>query len=153
MTNTPIKRHQALQNLSREHHDALVFVLRLKKGLAKNAKISDMQNYCNWFWKAYLVAHFQMEEVHLFPLLGDGHLLIISAKKQHRQLKQLFNHSAKNETDFKQIVTLLEKHIRFEERKLFNLIQNTVAEERLKQFEKLHSKQQICGNWTTQFWQ
>ena len=70
MNNKPLKRHKSLQNLSREHHDGLVFALRLQKGVAKKADLKSMEAYAVWFWNTHLKPHFKMEEEHLFPKYG-----------------------------------------------------------------------------------
>lgn len=152
MTTKPIKRHPALQNLSREHHDGLVFALRLQKGIAKKADLLDMKAYSDWFWENYLVDHFKLEEEILFPLLGNEHDLVLKAKKQHLALKSLFELPSKTFSDFEKIHDLLQQHIRFEERELFNVMQGKVAEKDLLQFEKLHSEQKVCSFWENQFW-
>ena len=66
MPNPPIKRHKALRNLSREHHDGLVFALRLKKGVSKKADLQSMEEYATWFWENHLLLHFQLEEERFF---------------------------------------------------------------------------------------
>lgn len=152
MTTKPIKRHPALQNLSREHHDALVFALRIQKGVAKKADLNEMENYANWFWESYLVEHFQLEEKSLFPLLGNTHELVLQAKKQHQELKRLFELPSKSYSDFEETYVLLQHHIRFEERELFNVMQQKVREEELLQFKKQHSNQKVCSIWDHQFW-
>lgn len=56
-----------------------------------------------------------MEENHLFPKLEGEHELVKEAKRQHRELKSLFEIQSKKYDDFKAISKLLKKHIRFEE--------------------------------------
>lgn len=152
MKNPPIKRHQALQNLSREHHDILVFALRLKKGIAHQAPANDLQAYADWFWEDYLAAHFQLEEERLFPLLGNTHDLVVKAMHQHRALQSLFQLSPKKHSDFFELLQQLQQHIRFEERELFQVMQETVNENDLLKFSKIHQKQQVCGVWKKVFW-
>jgi hypothetical protein len=90
LNNKPLNRHKALQNLSREHHEGLVFVLRLQKGLAKRAALKSMDAYCDWFWEYHLQPHFEMEEEHLFPKYGLHKKLIKKAINQHQNLKVFF---------------------------------------------------------------
>jgi hemerythrin-like domain-containing protein len=150
--NKPIKRHSALQNLSREHHDGLVFALRIKKGVAKKASLKDLEAYSNWFWEEYLQSHFQLEEEHLFPLLSEENSLVVKAIRQHQELALLFNLPSKTHSDYTEMQLLLNKHIRFEERELFNLMQEVLPEATLKEFEKLHTEQHLCSIWDTEFW-
>lgn len=150
--NSPIKRHEALKNLSREHHDGLIFALRLQKGVTKKAECQVMEAYATWFWKHHLIPHFEMEEKHLFPRLNEEHELVKEAKQQHRDLKSLFEIQSKDYEDFKAISELLQKHIRLEERELFNLIQEKLTENQLAEYQNIHNSQQACEVWPDSFW-
>ncbi|NEV93707.1 hemerythrin domain-containing protein [Psychroflexus sp. YR1-1] len=150
--NTPIKRHDALKNLSREHHDGLIFALRLQKGVAKKAKLQAMEAYAAWFWKHHLLPHFTMEEKQLFPRVDEGHPLVKEARQQHGELKSLFEIQAKSYEDFKAIYELLQKHIRLEERELFNWIQEKLTENQLAAYQDIHEAQQSCEVWPNPFW-
>jgi hemerythrin-like domain-containing protein len=152
MSNSPIKRHKALRNLSREHHDGLIFALRLQKGVAKSADLQSMEEYVSWFWENHLQPHFKLEENCLFPMLKGEYELVREAIVQHQDLKMLFQIQQKTLADFKRIYELLQKHIRLEERELFNLIQSTLSAQQLAIYEKTHKRQQSCAMWQTQFW-
>ena len=153
MNKNPLKRHKALQNLSREHHDGLVFALRLQKGVAKKADLKSMEAYAEWFWKDHLEPHFRMEEVHLFPKYGLDQKLVKIAINQHRSLKALLGIESKSYEDFQKIYTLLQQHIRIEERELFMQIQNELDETELAEFETIHTSQNSCENWLDRFWE
>jgi len=152
MPNPPIKRHKALRNLSREHHDGLVFALRLQKGVSKKADLQSMEEYATWFWENHLLLHFQLEEERLFPMLEGEYELVSEAIDQHQDLKMLFQIQQKTHADFKRIYELLQKHIRLEERELFNLIQSILSEQQLAIYEEIHKHQQSCAMWQTPFW-
>jgi len=151
MEHKPIKRHEALQNLSREHHEILTFGLRLKKGIQKEANLKIMNAYIDWFWESYLESHFQLEENQLFPLYKDSNL-ILQAESQHQELEVYFQKKNRNVAEIKLMYLLLEKHIRFEERTLFNKIQNELSAKELKHFEEKHLTQQVCPFWKDSFW-
>lgn len=152
MTNAPIKRHEALKNLSREHHDGLIFALRLQKGVVKKADFQEMEEYAIWFWNHHLIPHFEMEEKHLFPRVEEGLPLVKEAKRQHGELKALFQIKSKDYEDFTAIYELLQKHIRLEERELFNWIQEELNENQLAEFHTIHNSQQTCEVWPNPFW-
>ncbi|WP_019039101.1 hemerythrin domain-containing protein [Psychroflexus tropicus] len=152
MPNEPLKRHEALKNLSREHHDGLIFALRLQKGVAKRARLEEMENYAIWFWKQHLLPHFKMEELQLFPMLKEDYELVKTARQQHRDLESLFNTQPKTYKDFKAIYELLQLHIRLEERELFNWIQEELNSEELAKFQAIHDSQSTCEVWPHPFW-
>jgi hemerythrin-like domain-containing protein len=152
MNNPPLKRHKALRNLSREHHDSLVFVLRLQKGVAKKVEISKMQDYIDWFWTSNLKIHFQFEEKELFPLLGLYNELVIKALQEHENIKKLVFEQNKTYDSITTLFDSLKAHIRFEERELFMRIQETLSKTELKAFGDRHSKKIDCGLWINRFW-
>lgn len=153
MKNPPLKRHKALKNLSREHHDGLIFALRLQKGVAKKAKIEHMEDYVNWFWENYLHPHFQMEEQHLFPLCDESNEFVLKAKAQHCEIKSLIETQPKTYELLKSLYQKIQNHIRFEERELFMRIQDQLSEKDLARFQQIHSKQSECGLWVNRFWE
>jgi len=142
----PIKRHKALQPLSREHHHGLLLSWKIRAGLKKNVEAERVRNYSEFFFTNQLLPHFEIEEAYLFPILGKEHRLVIQAVEQHRQLELLFkNQSASFET-LNKIADLLEEHIRFEERVLFNEIQKAASAKDLEKFATVHPKQaRICA--------
>ncbi|WP_332006933.1 hypothetical protein [Gaetbulibacter sp. NE] len=76
MSNKPLKRHTALQPLSREHHHGLLLSWKLREGFKKNIDINRMKTYTDWFYSTHLIPHFDMEEKHIFPLLGNENDLV-----------------------------------------------------------------------------
>lgn len=153
MSQKPLKRHKALQNLSREHHNMLVFALRLQKGVTKKALIEEMLEYIEWFWTTYIKEHLQLEEEGLFPLFGLNQELVKKAMHDHKEIKQLVHLEPKSYGSITAFYKKLQTHIRFEERELFMLIQKELSVKDLKTFEKLHTKESDCGLWTNTFWE
>src|SRR5690606_3210653 len=64
MAHTPIKRHKALQGVSREHHHGLLLCWKIRTGLAKNISPDRIKTYVDWFFDVYLRPHFELEENH-----------------------------------------------------------------------------------------
>lgn len=115
----PIKRNEALQPVSREHHQGLLLCWKIRQGLKKNIAPNRMKVYADWFYKEHLLPHFEIEEKYLFPVLGNEHELIIKATAQHRRLTRLFTDQQQLAKSLSFIEEELETHIRFEERVLF----------------------------------
>lgn len=148
----PIKRHISLQPLSREHHQGLLLCMKIRKGLAKKVALDRISNYVQWFYEEYLEEHFRAEESSVFPILGNHHELIKRALAEHRRLIRLIENRENLERSLHAFEEELEKHIRFEERVLFNEIQSIATPEQLKVLEKVLSEGTICDNWSDQFW-
>ncbi len=149
---TPIKRHKALQPLSRQHHFGLLFSWKLRKGFSKNIAIERLQEYANWFFKHEIKPHFSDEEKYVFPILGNDNELIERALKEHRQIKRLFTDIKEPEKSLHQLEEELQAHIRFEERILFNEIQKIASPEQLEKMENIHKEPEKSVKYYDPFW-
>ncbi|MCC6864831.1 MAG: hemerythrin domain-containing protein [Ignavibacteria bacterium] len=147
----PLKRHASLQSLSHDHHHGLVFCRNLKEGIKRNISPDRIDKYANWFWDTHLEPHFETEEIYLFPILGNDDELVKQAVKEHRDLKNLIKANPDNQNRFSMIKELLEKHIRFEERILFNKIEQIATIEQLQIVEK-HHQDLTVDTWNDMFW-
>ena len=110
-------------------------------------------SYARWFWHAHLLGHFQLEEKHLFPILGNDNPMVKRALSEHRRLARLFTST---DSDSIRSLSLIEEeldlHIRFEERQLFNAIQEIATDEQLRVMEKAHSETLHQPPWEDEFW-
>lgn len=152
MINKPIKRVEALQPLSREHHHGLLLCWKIRTGFALGVKPERMKKYINWFFDNYLENHFAIEEKYIFPILGDDNDLIIKAIAQHRELEGLFSKKDELRESLLLIEKNLHQHIRFEERVIFNKIQNIASDSQLKAFQEHHEEEKFFEYTTDVFW-
>ena len=111
-----MKRHPALQSLSRDHHTALSLGNRIRRQPHADHQ-ADIDRH-----RAELLRHFEEEEQrfachwpHLPPELCQRF------EHEHMQLRALL---AGRPTDAARLAEVLIAHVRFEERELFNAIQN-----------------------------
>jgi iron-sulfur cluster repair protein YtfE (RIC family) len=148
----PHKRHETLQPLSREHHHGLLLCWKIREGLKRKVALERIKVYTDWFWETYLENHFESEEKFLFPILGNDNKLIKKALSEHRRLRRLFNEKANIQKAIVLIEEELEGHIRFEERVLFNEIQNTATKSQLEVIYAGHSDEKFCDNLSDLFW-
>ncbi|MGO3184255.1 MAG: hemerythrin domain-containing protein [Aequorivita sp.] len=149
----PIKRHEALQPLSRQHHFGLLFSWKLRKGFSKNIDIERMQEFAEWFYENEIKPHFRDEEKYLFPIMEDGNELVERALKEHRRIKRLFNDTKNTEKSLHRLEEELDAHIRFEERVLFNEIQKVATEAELEKIEEIHNDLEVTPDYHDPFWE
>ncbi|MBO2542854.1 hemerythrin domain-containing protein [Salegentibacter sp. BDJ18] len=150
----PIKRHEALKPLSREHHHGLLLCWKIRQGVKKEVEVARIKAYTEWFKIHYLDPHFEAEEEYIFPVLGNEHELVKRALKEHRRLKRLFSQVTEVEIALNNIEEELDSHIRFEERVLFNEIQEVASAEQLANIEKHHNGIQFSDDdWQDHFWE
>ena len=149
----PLKREEYLKALSREHHHSLLLCWKIKTGFTKGVSITRMKLYLDWFFKNHLQPHFELEEKYIFPILGNENVLIKQAIEEHKIISRLFCDTSHIETSIKQIQEDLEKHVRFEERVLFDEIQKVASSENMEEIIKLHTNEKFIENTTDVFWE
>ncbi|MFG6685023.1 hemerythrin domain-containing protein [Mariniflexile sp. HNIBRBA6329] len=151
MSQKPLKRHKALQPLSREHHHGLLLSWKIRAGFSKNIEPERIKVYADWFFKTHLIPHFELEEQYVFSILKADNDLIKRALSDHRRLKKLFlDEDIKNALS--KIEEVLEQHIRFEERVLFPEIQKIATEPELEFIEKIHQEADFIDKLDDEFW-
>ena len=155
---TPIKRHQAIVSFSKDHHFGLLLAWKIRQGLEKAVNAERISKYVVYFFKADLEKHFKDEEQLLFCKLQESDSLRKRAEADHQSIYNLVNDIDKNKNDTKllsQLANELETHIRFEERELFNHLQNKITPEDLQLIEKRtpNSGKSIDEEWEDVFWE
>ena len=150
--NKPIKRDPAIQPLSRDHHHGLLLCWKIRIGFSKGVSPERIKTYAEWFYKKHLTGHFEIEEKYVFPVLGNENELVKQALSEHMLLEKLFTDNTDAVGSLKKISTELEKHIRFEERALFNEIQNAASAEELDIIKKHHSDKKFIEELKDVFW-
>ncbi len=137
MSDKPVKRHNAIAPLSRDHHAALVFALRLKNGVIKGADTGELAAYVSHFWFHHLVPHFRDEEEVFFP--ESAHPLINRALDEHVRIKALVDNIAVKPDGETMLALskLLNEHVRFEERTLFNALEKDIKPENMEKIARV----------------
>lgn len=141
-----------MQPLSRDHHHGLLLCWKIRTGLSKGIETQRIKRYTNWFFINHALPHFELEEQYLFPILGTENELVQRALLEHGRLTQLFNDTDGIKKSLDRIQDELEKHIRFEERILFNEIQKLATEKQLQTILKIHNDEKFNDNNDDPFW-
>ena len=149
----PIKRNEFLKPISREHHHGLLLCWKIRTGLKKNVAAERIKKYVDWFFEQYLLPHFEIEELYIFPILGNEHESVKKALSEHRRLARLSNSKTNLLKNLNLIEEELESHIRFEERILFNEIQEVANKTQLEFIKESHSENYFVENTNDYFWE
>ena len=129
-----MKRHAALQPLSRDHHVALVAAQRLRRATPETA--IDARAHFLAFWHEHGARHFRVEEDVLLPAFAafgdpaDGR--VVQMLVEHVRIRAAAAALTHDELDLDALHALgtaLERHVRLEEREVFPLIEETLPEE------------------------
>ncbi len=151
MSIKPIKRHESLQPLSRKHHHGLLLCWKIRQGLQKEIALERIKAYVDWFWDVHLKFHFEVEEKHIFSILPNEHPMVQQALDEHLQIKDLILNQNNTQQNLESLEKVLNNHIRFEERVLFNKIQNIATPAQLSIIE-LHHNEVFVDTWQDEFW-
>jgi hemerythrin-like domain-containing protein len=157
-TTKPIKRHATIVEFSKDHHFALLLVWKIREGLKKSIEPSRITKYAINFFDNDLIPHFKGEEEFLFSKLSKENKLRIRAESEHENIYMMMDGLRKNPDDkdlLQKFADTLEKHIRFEERELYNYLQSTISEsDLLKIASSLKSREHEPDTlWTDAFWE
>jgi hemerythrin-like domain-containing protein len=130
-----MKRHPALQQLSRDHHHALVVAHRLK--CVSHVSAKEAQTAFIAYWDPDGRNHFREEEEILLPALvryvDPEPPIIARVLSDHKRIRGL----VEDVSDWPRLERLralgadLEQHVRREERELFPLIEHSIPESEL----------------------
>lgn len=149
--NKPIKRHESLKSISRDHHFGLLLCWKIRQGLLRNIVLDRIKKYTDWFYEAHLKEHFDLEEKYIFSVLPQNAKLVKRALAEHRRLARLFEDETNVLKSLNSIEEELDLHIRFEERVLFKAVQEVASEEQLQLIEEVHQHKEL-DDWDDEFW-
>ena len=153
--NNPIWRKPALVAFSKDHHFGLLLVWKIRQGLDLKVGVNRIASYINFFFKEHLEEHFREEEDLLFDQLDPKAELRKRAEKEHEELRSINNKilAAPDQQLIIKFAALLEDHIRFGERLLFNHIQKCFSESQLQNVvEKMKHTEIKEEKWNDSFW-
>lgn len=124
-----MKRHPYLLGLSREHQSALSLAQRAKRAAisGKENEVADLAAVATHVFARELEPHFRFEEIHLLPAMRaiDETERVERTLDEHQRLRALAAQLAErpDAAALAAFGALLESHVRFEERELFEVAQ------------------------------
>ena len=144
-------RHKALHTLSHEHHHGLMLAQLIKANAPKYENlpktIKGKKSYTLKFYEENLIPHFKKEEEILFPLskgkTSAVDKLVDDLVDQHNSIASLIKRIKASDSpgnELNELGSILEMHIRKEERELFPKVQEILSENKLKELELLLGK-------------
>ena len=154
-TNKPIKRSKELSPLSREHHDGLLFVWKLREGLRNNTAPAKLKAFTIFYWQQHIKPHFYHEEQVLSKFIPADNPLLKQMQEEHGMIREIIlrmdeDASAEN---FTNLADIIYKHIRFEERQLFEWVEENLNKEQLQEIYNELEEHPLCGSdWKDEFW-
>ena len=157
-TRDPLKRHQSLVSFSKDHHFGLLLVWKIRQGLANAISPERISNYVLFFFNEDLRQHFSDEENLIFCKLDIEDVLRKKAEAEHQTIYHLIDAIRQNMSDTQlltQFAVVLDKHIRFEERELFQHLQHIITPEVLAGIAVrfITDKGDIDARWIDRFWE
>lgn len=127
-----MKRHEALVQVSRDHHFGLLLCWKLKQGISKDISVERMAKYIALFFSHNLDPHFAEEEETVFKILGESHPMIAEALAEHQSMREMVHRGFSSIAEVQDFRDLLENHIRREERQIFPEIERQATNQQLQ---------------------
>jgi hemerythrin-like domain-containing protein len=132
-----MKRHDALAELSRDHHQGLVVAQRLHR--ASEATAAEARDGFLQYWDHEGHQHFRIEEDVLLPAvahhIAPTHEAVVRVLTDHVDLRRRASDLAADPTPplatLQDLGDRLRSHIRHEERALFGMIEAALSDEEL----------------------
>ena len=151
----PLVRSKELAPLSREHHDGLLFVWKLRQGLKYNIAAARLKGFVIFYWQQHIKPHFYHEEQVLSKHIPADNPLIRQMNEEHALIRELILSLGEDTTveNFTTLADVIYKHIRFEERELFEWTEANLTKEHLEEIYKELEEHPLCGSdWKDEFW-
>jgi hemerythrin-like domain-containing protein len=148
-----IKRHPALADLSRHHHHALALCLKITKAANDAEAEPALVEAIREFWEQGGQEHFREEEEFVLPSYSRyaeiDHPEITAMLLEHVQIRALADIitriEGEHQADIRQFGSILEKHVRREERVIFPMVEKALPAEELDRLSPyLHEDSPNC---------
>jgi len=157
-TRNPIKRSAAIAEFSRDHHFALLLVWKIREGLKNSIEPERVGRYAVHYFDGELLPHFKAEEELLFVKISKDNQLRKQAEEDHKNIYGLIENIRSNQGSnelLQNFADSLEKHVRFEERELYNFLQENIPEAGLTEIASQLKLRQHEAEvlWADPFWQ
>ncbi|MDJ0848299.1 MAG: hemerythrin domain-containing protein [Myxococcota bacterium] len=114
-----MKRHPRLRGLSDDHHTSLIVALRCKR--ADEGKLTELWQAVRDSFATHLEPHFAIEEAHLLPgleAIGED-AMAARIRADHERLRRIGSEADPDLARVHEFGRLLDEHVRFEEREVF----------------------------------
>ena len=131
-----MKRDRRLRQLSDDHHQALVLARRATSAASaeSEAAVVAWEEVVRRFHRE-LAPHFSVEEQYMLPALerAGGAALAKRTRDEHAELRRIVSDDGHDlATRLDRFGTLLRDHVRFEERVLFEAVQERLSDAELE---------------------
>jgi iron-sulfur cluster repair protein YtfE (RIC family) len=132
-----MKRAEALQSLSRDHHRALQTALKLRRATSEDAPVAR-RGFLE-FWRDEGAFHFRVEEDVLLPMIAHrvcpADPAVVRVLTDHVAIRRMASDLEASEAvdpgALNALGAMLDDHVRHEERVLFPMIEEGLSDEEL----------------------
>lgn len=156
-----MKRSEQLKKLSWEHHDALKFARRIRKGMNNGTAPERIADYVIFIVETLLQPHFELEEESLIKRLSKAQaqdIAVTQVIEDHREFNLLVVAVSDGGSDLGQLlesfVELLKRHVKWEEQRFFPYCERVLSEADLDLIRDELDQGHLPGEvtWDEPFW-
>jgi len=151
-----LKRHLALQDYSREHHDELLLIWKIREGLRRSVSPKRIIEYCVHHYNEFTASHMANEERYILTKLPESDDDRIKILLDHAEIKEIVKKLSENHENkdmLTEFADKLEKHIRFEERTFFPKLQLAFSDEVMESMHSMENNAKEPKGWKDSFWE
>lgn len=145
-----MKRHLVFEELSKDHQQFLLLCWKIRQGIKKGIATERIEKYLTYSFHQILLPHFEYEENLVFTLLGEHHPFVSDALQEHEVLKELIESGFTDTNDLEKFCSILEIHIRREERQIYPEIERQAGSRKLTQLTV--KKASVTSSFEDEFW-
>jgi len=154
-TYSSIKRSRQLAVLSRAQHDTLLFVWKIRQGIAYGIVAQRIGSYCEWYWNNHLSQSFRNEEIALSKVLPvcDGLLNVLF--EDHEAIRSQMDRVLDFPTyhSIERLAQIVYYHESFKEKMLFPHMEDVATTESLARAASLlQGSKKTTPTWCDEFW-
>jgi len=136
-----MKRRVELHGLSDDHHTALVLAHRCTRTTAKSQTlpVAEVWAQVQEMVDGLLEPHFEIEERYLLPAMEElgEQAMVGRLRAEHARLRAALASEAPTPQAVTAFGELLEQHIRYEEREVFEAVQGRLPQQTLDAIEEI----------------
>ncbi len=134
--------------------------LLVRKGLSRQAPLATVIDFFRQSWAQDILPHMVAEEATIVPLLQSspsGKPFADTILRDHELLRNSVAHlqmEGNHERLLSNLADLLEKHIRYEERIVFQEMQSFIPANKLAQLHiEENQTEPVCNSYPVHFWE
>lgn len=154
-----MKRNENLIELSRDHHYGLLLGWKIRRGIENRTDLEVIRQYVAYFSQNSLFPHFKEEEQGVLSFMPEGDSHRQKVLQDHENIRTtvraIIASDVVDAQDLLDLASMVDAHIRYEERQLFPYLEQSLSSEALAEIGTAiqASHKPFVESFENEFWQ